>query len=197
VSRWICTLSVLALACGPTQPTQLLVVIRSDMLVPERLDSISLELLREPDPPLGPFLQIVDPANRYSVPLPVTVSLRARTDPSREVTVIASAIRRGIVHSEQRARVRFVRSEAHVLCMRLDEACYDVSCAAGSTCSGGVCVPITDVLDLPAYQDASVASCDALPVPDAGVIFVDAAPDGGQSDASIGGGDAGARRDGG
>ena len=161
------TLGVLAAlfagACGePTPLTEILVVVDSDLQVPEALDTVSLEILRPPDVPLGPFTQLVDPSKRFAVPLPVSVGIKASSDPTRRITVVATGVRRTDVVVEQQADVDFQEGRVVVLCIRLDADCQDVVCEDDTTCRGGMCTsPAVGAGELQLY-DGEEPTCQPV-----------------------------------
>jgi hypothetical protein len=159
--------ALLAGGCGSIPISQLVVMINSDLSVPTELSVVSIKIERPPDASQGFFRQTVDPGEAEADTLPLTVTLRARTDTEREVAVIVGASDRLGVEAMffQRARAHFTRNEARVLCLHLDRACQLVQCGPSQTCVGGSCVE-DDSFDTPLYHDGY--RCDPT-VMDAGL----------------------------
>src|SRR5690606_12203555 len=132
--------ALLCVGCSPVPPrSQLVVVVDSDLVIPEELDTVTLEIQRPGRPTQGPFVQLVDPAKRLAVPLPLTVTLvdgEAGTEP---VSIVVRGMRRADERVVLTARTRFVEHEIRALCVHLERACVDVDCPSDRTCERGVC----------------------------------------------------------
>lgn len=153
--------ALVCLGCDPVPPrSQIVVVVDSDLVVPEELDTVTLEIQRPSRPTQGPFVQLVDPAKRLAVPLPLTVTLVDREPTDEPVTIVVRGVRRADERLVHVARTRFVEHEIRALCVRLERACVDVACAQGQTCERGVCREAErPAATLPAYSDELVGAC--------------------------------------
>jgi hypothetical protein len=176
-------LALVAACDAPPPLTEIFVVVDTDLSIPIEIDTVSLEIEQPPDPTLGPFDTAVDPARLFHTVPPLTVGIRARTDPEREIELVVRAVRRRQPQVEQRVRTRFRPGETTMLCFRLDRACLDSTCPSGFTCRGGGCVGVElDPSLLAPYSEGMLDCPGAMPVDasvglDAG--YADGGADGG------------------
>ncbi|MEC7523219.1 MAG: hypothetical protein VYE22_25290 [Myxococcota bacterium] len=139
-------LLLLAAAGCAAEPTQLVVVVDSDLAVPDDVVAISVETVD----PTGVTLSDVrfalaapgegSPPARFELPLSFGV-VPIDDDASRRVTVVARAPGPSDeVLVEQRFRAGFVAGQRLLLPMFLLDRCVDRSCGADETCAPPGCV---------------------------------------------------------
>ena len=157
--------AVLASGCAVTQPSQMIVVIDTDLVTGAQITDIGLEVHRGSEARLGEYTQLVDPGYALAIAPPLTVNLRSREIPDREIEVIAAGYQTDLeVHQRvvaQHVQVRFVPHTTRVTCLFLGADCVHVDCSDTTTCFHGACVPRA-WMTLDADPDAAVARCDQL-----------------------------------
>ena len=175
MARWLC---LLLLAGCASELTELIVVIDSDLAVPDSSDAVHLRVD-------GPTATAVDDsvvlARRDQLPL--TLGLSPAGGRLGPVTVTATAHKSGSVVVRRTLRTQFVRGHRRTLVLRLLGRCSRVECAEGASCdeSGG-CVPIdVDPATLPPWTGTPMP----LPVLDAAVPLPDATDDASPADGAI------------
>lgn len=156
-------------SCREVEPTQLVVVIDSDMAVPRELDAYRVTVT-------GPDGRVLDeqlPAAGDSA-LPASFGVKPRGGrANRAVTVAVTAMHAGGALFDTRAVTSFVEERRLRLDMFLARRCVASACAPQETCRQGRCVdPEIDARDLPGYDPN-----DPLRTFDAGVSAQDAAQD--------------------
>ncbi len=129
----IAGLALLALACN--EPTQLFVVVQSDMDVPAELDAVRIEVTGSETMTASGSL-----SGSRAVPLPRTVGVVQTGGELGPLTVRAVGSLRGTDVVERVARTSFLPGETRVLTLGLSRGCVGAVCGAGQTCSAGVCV---------------------------------------------------------
>jgi hypothetical protein len=149
-------------ACAPRPRTELLVVVDSDLEVPDPLSRLTLSVrfgARE----LGPFTEVVDPSRREARALPISLAITDRTVGAGTLAITATASNRDGDVVAQTAEVAFVPGEGRALCLRLDLDCVGIVCPDAETCARGECVPEAVPADALLPVDASsIDSLDCL-----------------------------------
>lgn len=152
MKRLLPALMVLA-ACS--SETAILVEIDSTLAVPAEVDQLDISAVGANSGGMLVRSSVID------APFPHSFSIRPKNDDSEEVTITVSARKRadvtmpvGALVTEQTVIARFVPGEVLTVRVLLDSACVGVSCGAGETCVGGMCVAV--VAD--AGTDAAVDS---------------------------------------
>ena len=182
IGKVLAVLSVLALAggvgCEAKDPTQIVLVIDSDIPVPGEMDGFSIKLERN-----GVVRSLLtydlDPAHSVSVKLPATLTLVADKELAQQVTVTVTGTRGGKALVVRAARLPFADDRILMLRLALLRKCAYLPkpCPPGLTCAEGGCKKIDmDPATLPEYEEAAAKQKqDAAVVKDAGQ---DAAGDG-------------------
>lgn len=151
-------------ACG-ADPTQLIVVVDSDIPVPDRLDTIRVQAAIGAQEHAAAGILTADDG------LPRMVALTHRGGELGPVDVTVTGL--GDATVTARARSRFVEGERRTLWMWLDAGCAGVSCDDDESCERGACVPRPDATTAPWDGDLTPPERgDAGPPPD-----VDAGPE--------------------
>ncbi len=150
---------LLLAACAPRPRTELLVVVDSDLDVPDPLSRVTLSV-RLGERELGPFTEVIDPSRREARALPISLAITDRTVGAGRLAITATASSRDGDAVSQTALVAFVPGEGRALCLRLDAACVGRGCAPGETCAAGECLP--EAVDAGALWPVDAASIDAL-----------------------------------
>jgi len=169
--RVLAVLVLLFVACA-ADPTQLVILVDSDMRVPGELDSVALEVT-------APDGTTHDAQVSLSAgeDLPRTLVLLHSGGALGPVTIVARGLHASAPVVERRASAAFVSGQTRMIRIELLRECVGVSCAAGETCAAGGCrVETLDPSELlpwtgtpPALPDSDGAMPDAGP---------DAGPDG-------------------
>lgn len=188
VSRTLACLVALSACTG--SPTELVVVVGTDMTVPCDFDRVRLVAsgdvdVREVD---------LDLADGSTPPLPLSLVL-APTGGLRQATVSVEAFREGARVVERRAVVAFTRGQRRVVTLTLSRACAGVTCVVGQTCVVGECAderattsaftgipPADPAMSCVALVDAGPAGEDAGPPGDDAGPAVDCTPGPGACD---------------
>ena len=158
--RFVALLACIASAAScASDPTQIMVVVRSDLSVPEELDEVRINVFGLGDQPtVNADLRAED--------LPRTLAIVRTGGPLGPVVVEARGYQSGGLVVTRRARVSFVRNEARMLILLLEGSCVGVDCGDDElTCTGGSC-QLIDVANLPPWpgrvpDDAAVPRSDA------------------------------------
>lgn len=161
-ARRVVLAGALALACScADDPTQIMVVVQSDLPVPDALDEVRVDVRGFSDATTAV-------ADLRGAPLPRTVALAHTGGPLGPVIVEARGYRAGALVVTRRARVSFVAHRARMLVLWLRARCVGVdACGEDETCTETGCASI-DTGPLPPWTGVA-------PAPDAGVV--DAAVD--------------------
>jgi len=159
LSWMLAGLSLIA-ACAedPAKLTQIVVVVDSDLTVPEQLDYVQIEVSGTKKP------RVIDAAAEgEQQKLPQTLGLVYSGGPLGPVHVVARGWLEGKMIVERVADVRFKKDQTLKLALRLSRACIDSACeAADETCDEGNCVSTS--MTLPTFDGND------------GTLFVDAGP---------------------
>lgn len=174
-------LFALALACAPTDPTQLVVVVDSD-LPSDSFDAVEVSVLG-----LEGGEQVAR-ANLADGALPRYVVLERRGGALGPIDVEARAVRAGApLGVARKARTSFVRGRTMRLDLFLAAACASQTCDATQTCERGDCVS-PDVASEQLVPWSGLDGTNDGGVPDDGDV-IDGDVDGGDVDGAIDGGD--------
>jgi len=141
-----------AIAGCEVSPTQLLVVVNTDLAVPAEVDEVRIRV-RGPgsDPPREDrSVSLTDAPGR----LPASFGVAPRDgDPDRRVTVAADALLDGAVVVTTSAATAFVEQKTLRLDLFLARGCRNVTCPEGQTCRDEGCESVdVDPDDLPTYE---------------------------------------------
>ncbi len=124
------------LGCAPT-PTQLVVVVDSDLSIPAALDEVRLTV-RDPAGELREDEQALARASD----LPLTLSVIAEGEALGPIEVHAAGYLDDALVVERHATASLARGESRVLVMHLVQACVGVDCgSAALTCTESGCRP--------------------------------------------------------
>lgn len=161
-----CSACALVACAEPDPLTQLVVSVDTDVAIPSELFAIGFRIERgspeDGGSAVGDFENFVDGAHRGARGLPVSLNVVAEKPGPLDVIVFGRLRDTidGAHRLERRVRLVPVREQARLLCVKLERACIDATCAPDATCVGGVCVPPQiDAAALPVIEDVSEASC--------------------------------------
>jgi hypothetical protein len=133
--RWARACGLAALAAGACAPTEIVLVIQSDLQIPEEVEEVEIVTLG----PGGASDPVREELGRPGSPsFPLTLGLRPSGDPGPVTVDVSARIGRRVVVS-QRARTSFVSRESRLLPMELLAGCRDVACPPGETCGLAGC----------------------------------------------------------
>jgi len=160
-----------AAGCEAKDPTQIVLVIDSDIPVPGELDGFSIKIER--NGVVRTFLAYdLDPSHSASVKLPATLTLVADKELAQRVTVTVTGMQGGNPLVVRKARLPFADDRVLMLRMNLLRKCaYRAKpCPPGTTCTGGGCKNMDiNPDDLPDWDEpAASKKQDAAVVKDAG-----------------------------
>ncbi len=173
-TRCFCAaLLLLALACS-SDPTQVIVVVDSDLTVPSELDGLVIEVTG----PDGEVQSASGGLGPMELPLPRTLALSHTSGALGPFDVVARGQRSGATVIERRAQFEFQQGRVLVLEMHLVRSCLGVACVSGETCSERGCVStLVPPSALPEWTGLPPMLGDAGPT-DGGVdAGIDAPPD--------------------
>lgn len=175
--------TTIAFGC-PTDPTEIVVVVDTDLAVPSVVDRVRVDVVGIGD---GARTAVADLEGAGAVGLPVTVGLVRTGGALGPVDVAAVGERDGGEVLRRDARVSFVPERTMMLRLDLLGRCVGVGCPPGQTCGSGGCRSIdVDPDELTPWRgdtgriDAGLlvdAGADAGPAPDA--AWLDAPVDAG------------------
>jgi len=150
---------MLVVACG--DPTEIFVVVDSDMRVPAELDAVTVRATS----PTGE-LQSAN-GTIADAPLPRTLGLVHESGPPGPFVVHVQGTRGGSLVVERRARLSFIEGRVLVLPIHLLGRCAGMVCGADTTCgeSGG-CVSIDVDESALAEWNGTVPRLDGGSAPD-------------------------------
>ncbi|HJL20407.1 MAG TPA: hypothetical protein RMH99_32370 [Sandaracinaceae bacterium LLY-WYZ-13_1] len=134
----VCSLATLALAasCG-TPLTEVLLVVDTDLAVPDELDEVRIDLI-------GPDASLKRSEGRLmeASELPKTLAIVHRGGPLGPVRVTVTGLRNGRNVVQRRASFFFVEGEVRILRLDLLDACTGLACRSDETCGPNGCRPI-------------------------------------------------------
>ena len=122
--------------CAPA-PTQLVVVVDTDIPIPGQLD----EVIVQGTGPSG-VMERESATLGDRTALPLTVGVSPSGDALGPIEVVALGRLGGALVVTRTHRVELVRGETRMLAMHLSRACVETSCPAERTCSEQGCVPV-------------------------------------------------------
>ena len=166
----ICVAALSLAGCAAKDPTQIVLVIDSDISIPGELDRFTIKIER--NGVVRTFLEYdLDPSHTASVKLPATLSLVADKDLAQQVTITVTGLYKTRELLVRQARLPF--ADNRVLMLRLDllrKCAYRAKpCPPGTTCTKDGCKAIdVDPLTLPDYsKEQADKKLDAAAVKDA------------------------------
>lgn len=133
-----------AASCAPP-PTQLIVVVDTDLQVPGELDAVSITVSSTTG-----VMESERQALASASTLPLTVTVIPSGEFLGPIDVVAQGGLDGSVVLTRRARVTLVRGESLMLRLHLVARCLDVSCDEDESCGESGCGPI-ELDDLPVW----------------------------------------------
>jgi hypothetical protein len=160
-------------ACAP-QPTQLIVVVDTDIVIPGALDQIDVEITSPTGATETERATMLSGRER----LPLTVGVAPSGERLGPIDVVAIGRRSGAEVARRHHRVTLLRSETRVLALHLPSACASIECAPGQTCGERGCTSVQiDASSLPAWT----GSPPRFPSGDASIDLPRDAGDGGDA----------------
>ncbi|MCA9608472.1 MAG: hypothetical protein KC619_22865 [Myxococcales bacterium] len=178
---------VLVAACN-APPTEVLVVVDSDLSVPGELDELVITVTH---PDGVQTRQSTAALGAGELPLPRSLAMVHEGGPLGAYRVLVQGRRGGVVQVEREGSLAFVAQEIRVWRVFLGRACMGVDCP-GTTCDGGSCRAIeVGPGELEPYvpdgdRDAGSVGMDAGGPADAGVdASIDGGLDAGPIDAGL------------
>lgn len=161
------------LLAGCTQLTEVVVVVDSDLAVPEELDGVRIDVTS----PGGEFRRATAAlAGERALPLPRTLGIVHRGGPLEPLVVVATGTLGGRDVVQRRARLAFAPGRTVELRLDLLRSCVGVACPVDQTCAENGCAPSdVDVALLRDWRGSAERLDATAPLPDAG--------DGGAGDA--------------
>lgn len=122
--------------------TQLILVVDTDLRVPDAIDSVHIRVI---DPTGVPTNQTVALAGDGSVSLPLSLGLVSDSDRLGPVSItVDGQLTTGadpVTVVTRSVRTTFVQDQTRVVLVRLLESCIGVSCMTEQTCNDGTCRP--------------------------------------------------------
>lgn len=157
MNKVILVLAAMTAGCAPPV-TELMVVVGSDLRVPDEIDTIEIQVT-DPARAHGPVIA-TDPM------LPVSLGIVHRAGPLGPVRVEVLALRDGVPVLSRAIETEFVEGEVREVRLDLVRACVAIECPGRETCVVGECVSIVvPGEDLPPWQgerDLDAAPADAV-----------------------------------
>jgi hypothetical protein len=163
-----CSLWLLALAaCAPDDPTELVVVVDTDLGVPAQVGGIEIDVTM----PSGREETRSTVLTSRAV-LPVTLGVVHREGPLGPVRLEARAVHTGTVVVRRSVSLTLVGNRSVLVWMVLSRDCAGVECPAG-TCAAGACRDEALRPDELVFYDGTIPSLsiDGGPLPDGGQSF--------------------------
>ena len=147
---------LLALACNADDPTQIVVLVDTDLAVPGELDRFRLQVEFRGQAHADHTYPLT-PGSAGAASLPGTFTVVAGEDLASLVTVEVTGQKGSNVVVRRTARTRFSEGEALLLRLTLQRACVSKSCPKGQTCKAGLCASDeVDPATLPRYSPDKV-----------------------------------------
>ena len=132
----IVVLCAVLASCAAEAPTELIVVVDSDLAVPAALDEITIVAEGPSRIPKTARALLTD-----GVSLPVTLGLRPGGTSDQDITIRAFGLREGVRIVSAEVRTRFVEGRRLVVNITLYATCFGVACEDATTCTAdGLCV---------------------------------------------------------
>ncbi|MFK7985744.1 MAG: hypothetical protein AB8I08_06900 [Sandaracinaceae bacterium] len=169
--KWFALLALLVAGC--TQPrTQMLLVVDTDLSVPDALDEVRIEV----ESPL--FERQFANAMLRDTPPPRSLNLAHEGGPLGTFEVRVRGFQNSAPVVEQTVEFMFVPDETRVLRVMLLASCMNVTCAEGETCDAGGCRPQLRAEDELEEFDRELPLGDAgAPSEDSGAAAEDGGPE--------------------
>ncbi|MCB9596116.1 MAG: hypothetical protein H6719_25565 [Sandaracinaceae bacterium] len=168
---WLWCSALFALAGGCVAgPTQLVVVVDSDLAIPAELDRVRVTVMAD-DTRMASEEQALGSASL----LPLTVAAVPEDDSLGPIDVIAEGFVGSALVVSRRARVTLVRNETRMLRLDLVASCVGTDCGADRSCGENGCVDVV-IDELPPWPGTAPRLLDA------GGMDADVARDGGARD---------------
>lgn len=154
----------LAAGCSASAPTRIVVIVESDLAVPERLDAVRFTIDATA---IGGAVQAREVSSLRPESLPLVLPVVHEAGGEGPITVRVAGLHAGAEIVERSARLSFVPGRAIALRVRLEAACAwrERPCDGAKTCVRGACVePDVDPSSLPEWGgDAGVGDGDGGP----------------------------------
>ncbi len=126
-------------SCGGDDPTEIVLVIDSDLEVPTELDAIEVTVSGRRGAPTIVSADLTDSA---TPDLPLTLTLYPSSVPPSPVAIAIVASAGGTDVVRRDVRTGFVEGETRMLRVLLAARCVSLSCDGGRTCDETGCRPI-------------------------------------------------------
>jgi len=144
------------MACSDDDPTQIVVLVDTDLSVPAEMDRFSLKVTHR-GKAYANHAYPLTPGSAGAASLPGTFTVLAGKDLSSQVTVEVVGKKGSVQVVSRTARTHFIEGAALLLRMTLQRACKGKSCPKGKTCKAGACVSEeVDPATLPRYSPAKL-----------------------------------------
>ena len=165
VLAFVLLLATVLASCTPG-PTQLVVVVDTDLAIPSALDDVEIRVSSD----TGVMEEQHQPLSSRLL-LPLTLGVVTDGEFLGPILVVARGTLDGALVVERSARVTLVRGETRMLRLHLVASCVGVACARGESCGENGCEDI-DIAELPPWPGMPPtlprdAGMDARAVPDA------------------------------
>ena len=127
-----------AVVAGCGTPTEIVVVVDTDLAVPEAIDTVEVRVEREGEEPrvASRVLEVDGPAQ------PTTVVVEHRSGSRSAVSFTATGRKDGVAVIRARARTNFVEGERLMLELPLLAQCFGIDCAEDQRCGIEGCEPV-------------------------------------------------------
>ncbi len=146
-------------SCARSSATELLVVVDSDLAVPDQLGSVRVDIEGLSTGPVSAIGELTGVRGR---PLPRSVGVVYEGGPLGPLTVRAAGFLGDAEVVSRAAQVSFVPGHTKVLALELSESCVGVTCEASETCEAAACRSIVvDPDELVEYvpNDGDAGAC--------------------------------------
>lgn len=183
----VAALAAMLAACS-VEPTRIVVVVQTDLVIPAALDALTIEV---DSTEIGGSQQVrMTALDGEGVAPPIVLAIVHDGGELGPITVRVWGLHEDDVVVERAARLAFVSGRSVLLRLDLVAACRDHDCDGGRSCEAGACVPLdVDAQSLPPWEgrealpmlpqgpggDAGVPAVDAWVPPDDATVV----PDGG------------------
>lgn len=135
VRAWVTVLFALGVVACSSAPTEVLVVVSSDLAVPAELDEVVVTVTH---PDGVQTRQATATLGAGQLPLPRSLGLVHEGGPLGLYRVLVEGRRAGAAVIAREGTLEFVPNEIRVWRVALDRACLGVACPS-ATCAGGAC----------------------------------------------------------
>jgi len=136
--RGLVAMALLALlvSCGGGGPTEVVLVVDTDLVIPDAIDRIEITLSGTSGTPTNLVADLADPGTP-SLPLTITAFAAEGASPELAVTVVGRLAGDEVTRWE--ARTRFISGETRMLRAILAARCLTITCASGESCDETGC----------------------------------------------------------